>query len=120
MDDMENKLGAILGNPEMMQKIMTLAQSFEKPAGEAPPQKETPAEVVSSPGMPEIDMGMLKKLSGFMSGSAIDKNQQRLLRALTPYISNVRIRKLERAMQAARMASMAGGLFGGGQFPFGR
>ena len=118
MDDMENKLGAILGNPEMMQKIMTLAQSFEKPTAETPPTKES--EVVSSSGMPDIDIGMLKKLSGFMSGSAIDKNQQSLLRALTPYISNVRIRKLERAMQAARMASMAGGLFGGGHFPFGR
>ena len=29
MEDMESKLGAILGNPQMMQQIMSLAQNFQ-------------------------------------------------------------------------------------------
>ena len=36
MDDFENKLGQILGNPEMMGKIMAMAQSFGAQQ-EAPP-----------------------------------------------------------------------------------
>ena len=32
MDEMEQKLGAVLGNPELMQKIMAMAQSLGQPA----------------------------------------------------------------------------------------
>ena len=44
MEDFENKLGQILGNPEMMGKIMAMAQSFgsQEPAPELPPQQEIP------------------------------------------------------------------------------
>ena len=114
MDEMENKLGAILGNPEMMQKIMSLAQSFESGQEASAPVREPPA-----PGLPDLDPGMLQKLAGLMGQSSIDKNQQALLRALAPYLSQMRIQKLERAMRAARMASMAGTVFGGSLF-FGR
>ena len=41
MDDMEEKLGAILGNPQMMQQIMSMAQSMgaQQPQKEEAPQK---------------------------------------------------------------------------------
>jgi len=39
MDELENKLGAILGNPEMMQKIMAMAQSL---GSEAPKDHPSP------------------------------------------------------------------------------
>jgi len=38
---------------------------------------------------------------------SIDKNQQALLRALSPYLSRQRIKKLENAMRAAKMAGFA-------------
>ena len=111
MDDLENKLGAILGNPEMMQQIMSLAQKFTpSDAGskqEPATQKQETRQAASLPGMPELDLSMLQKLSGFASQSRIDSNQQSLLRALSPYLSNHRISKLEKAMRAAKMASMA-------------
>ena len=111
MDDMESKLGAILGNPEMMQQIMTLAQNFnqsDQPAKqEAPPRQDSPVSA-----FPELDLSMLQKLSGFAKQSGIDKNQQSLLRALGPYLSNQRISKLERAMRAAKMAGLATTFFG--------
>lgn len=119
MDEMENKLGAILGNPEMMEKIMSLAQSFE--AGPSPSSSPAPPPAPPSgkpeavfTGFPELDIGTIQKLSGLMGKSNIDKNQQTLLHALTPYLSQMRIQKLERAMRAARMATMAGSLFGSG------
>ena len=40
--------------------------------------------------------------------TGIDQKQKSLLSALSPYVNSRRISKLERAMRAARMASMAG------------
>ncbi len=107
MDDMESKLGAILGNPEMMSKIMALAQNFN--TSDTPPKQEPPRQEqeAAPPPFPELDIGMLQKLSGLFTQSGVDKDQQLLLRALSPYLSHYRISKLERAMRAARMASMA-------------
>lgn len=98
MDEMENKLGAILNNPQMMEKIMNLAQSMGQQ--EASPKQEAPQ-------MPDIDLSMVQRLSGFAKQSGIDKKQQDLLRALGPYLNRQRISRLERAMRAAKMAGMA-------------
>lgn len=114
MDEMENQLGAILGNPEMMQKIMSLAQSMQS----SPPAAQPPESPASS--SPELDLGMVQKISGLMRQSGVDQNQQTLLRALTPYLSQMRIQKLERAMRAAKMAAMANSIFGNGRFFSGR
>lgn len=119
MEDLENKLGAILGNPEMMQKIMSMAQSLG--GGEGPrqetPKQEAPRQDASavSQGFGDIDLGMIRKLSGFAKNSGIDKNQQSLLRALSPYLSSQRVSRLERAMRAAKMASFATSFLGTGR-----
>jgi len=102
MEDLENKLGAILGNPEMMSKIMSLAQSFNSQEPESE-QKPPPQSHI-----PDIDISLLQKLSGAAKQTGIDQNQKSLLNALAPYISHRRLRKLERAMQAAKMAAVAG------------
>ena len=56
MDDFENKLGQILGNPEMMGKIMAMAQSFssQETASEPPLQQEDP--------MQDFDMATIQKI----------------------------------------------------------
>ena len=74
MEDMQEKLNSILGNPEMMQKIAAMAQSMQMPS--APPQEQPDPEPFE---MPNIDIGMIQKLSGFASQSGIDKNQKNLL-----------------------------------------
>ena len=99
MDDFENKLGQILGNPEMMGKIMAMAQSFSNP--------ETHPEPEPQPEMPEIDFATIQKLTGLMGKAGVDNEQKALLSALTPYISANRIRKLEKAMRAAKLAGVA-------------
>lgn len=129
MDDLESKMGAILGNPELMQKIMAMAQSLNPPEQKQEaqsPQKQSPENRQKSdnPGfsVPDIDLSMLQKLSGFAQHSRIDKNQQKLLTALNPYLRSERISKLEKAMQAAKLASMASSFLGqsGLQTLFGR
>ena len=100
MDDLESKLGAIMNDPDTMQKIMSLAQNLNQ---NSPPPKPEHA----SNSFPDIDISMLQKLSGLAGKSNIDRNQQNLLQALGPYLSRNRISRLERAMRAARMAGMA-------------
>ena len=99
MEGLEEKLGAILGNPEMMQKIMGLAQSMgaQEPRQEAPPAAQ----------IPQPDPNLLKAVTGMAKQSGVDRDQQALLRALGPYLSRHRIQKLENAMRAAKMAKVA-------------
>lgn len=117
MDELENKLGAVLSNPEMMKQIMSLAQNLQAAAPESRQEPEPPAaQNVSAP----LDPSVLKKLSGLMGKSGVDPNQRSLLQALRPYLSNQRISKLERAMRAAKMAGMATNLLGSSQLFSGR
>ena len=108
MAGLEEQLNAVLSNPQMMQQIMAMAQNFAPPQEAPPPPVQTPP----TPALPAIDPAMLQKLSALMTQGGVDKNQQHLLSALCPYINAHRITKLEKAMQAAKMARMATGLLG--------
>lgn len=99
MDDFESRLGQILGNPEMMGKIMSMAQSFSSQEAPPEPEQETSA--------PEFDFATIQKLTGLMGKASVDSEQRALLSALTPYISRNRIQKLEKAMRAAKLAGVA-------------
>jgi len=104
MSEMEEKLNSILSNPDMMNQIMSMAQSMGATQSPSPPTK--------TENFPGIDINMLQKLSGIAQNSNVDKNQQTLLHALTPYLSGDRIGRLERAMRAAKMAKLASGFLG--------
>ena len=104
MDELQDKLSAILSNPQMMQQIMSLANSM---GGSSPQQPPEPP-----PASPEFDPGMLKKISSLASQSGIDREQQALLKALSPYLNRERIGRLERAMRAARTAKIASSFLG--------
>ena len=103
MDDFQSQMNAILQNPEMMGRIMSMAQSLNNS------QEENPVEQSRAP-IPDIDLGMVQKLSGLIGKSKIDNNQQCLLNALTPYLNSYRIAKLEKAMRAAKLATLASSL----------
>jgi hypothetical protein len=107
MDDMEEKLGTILNNPQMMQQIMSMAQSMSSPS---PGKAEAPAFQENS--FPEIDIATIQKISGLARKSSIDQREQALLRALGAYLSKERISKLEKAMRAAKIAKIASSALG--------
>lgn len=112
MDDMEQKLNSILGNPEMMSQLMTMAQSLGQSQKSPEPPK---APAIQMPSLPAgIDMNMLQKIAGIASQAGIDRNQQALLKALTPYLNHGRIQKLEKAMRAAKIAGLATTVLGSG------
>lgn len=117
MSEMEEKLGAILSNPQLMQQIMSMAQSLNtaEPATPTvldPVPKQEPGK--QEPAFPNIDPGMLQSLAGIMQGSRIDKNQQSLLNALCPFMSHARVHKLEKAMKAAKIAGLASNFLNSG------
>ena len=99
MGEMEDKLTSMLNDPQMMQKVMAMAQSL---TGDSPGREE----------LPGLDLGMVQKLSGLASRTGIDKDQRSLLQALKPYLSRERIDKLEKAMRAAKLAGVATSFLG--------
>ena len=88
MDELESQIREVLGDPQQMAQIMGLAQSLmgggEQPPPAPPEKRESP---LSLPG----------------GGS----DQQALLRAVRPYLSEKRQRKIDRALQITRMAHLA-------------
>lgn len=124
MDDMEQKLGAILSNPQMMQQLMSMAQAL----GQSQPQQSQapappPQQQSSQSLLPEgIDFSMLQNITRLAGQGNIDADQRQLLKALRPYLSQGRIQKLEKAMRAAKLAGIASVALGqlGPQFNPGR
>ena len=104
MEGIEEKLGAILGNPQMMQQIMTLAQTMGNPSPppEPPPRQDGP------------DPAMVQKMMTAIQSSGVDAHQRALLTSLNPYLTRDRISRLERAMRAAKLAGLATAFLGGG------
>ena len=109
MDNMQNGINSILENPEMMQKIMAMAQSLQSAQPTASTTEPPPAQTV-----PDVDITMLQKLSVMAGKANIDNHQRTLLSALQPYLTSDRISRLERAMRAAKLAGLASGLLGSG------
>ncbi len=98
MDNLESGLQSILGNPQMMEQIMSIAQNFQSEPAPPPPQAE---------GMPELDIATIQKITSLIGKTGIDSQQKALLQALRPYLSGHRIQKLEKAMRAAKLAGIA-------------
>ena len=111
MAELEDKIGAVLNNPQLMQQIMSMAQNMNATS-------PTPEPTANQEHMPELDMNLIRQISGMAKKGTIDHNQQSLLKALSPYLSPGRIGKLEKAMRAAKLAGAASAILGSGNIPF--
>lgn len=73
MSEMEEKLGAILSNPQMMQQIMSMAQAMSPP-----PEPQGKPEQPPEPAPPALpDLAVMQKLAGVTRQSGIDKTSRR-------------------------------------------
>ena len=106
MDNIQEQMNSVLQDPEMMSRIMSMAQALSSEKAEPPPH-QTQSERFS---MPDIDLATIQKFSGFIGKGNIDKNQRALLNALSNYLDHTRIAKLEKAMRAAKLATLASSL----------
>ena len=109
MAELEEKLGTILNNPQLMQQIMSMAQSLGQ---SAPAEKEPPRETPTASLLPDPEL--LRKISGITAAAGTDSQQTALLKALAPYVHREKLDRLERAMRAAKLAQLATSFLGSG------
>ena len=119
MAEMEDRLNAILGNPQMMQQIMSMAQTLGQTQSDPPKQEQKqPDHSRQTQNAAAGEIAALGSLVNLAKKAGIDKNQQALLKALHPYLNKDRIAKLEKAMRAAKMAAMASSVLGSSGLSF--
>jgi len=129
VSEFDEKLNALLSNPDSMAQIMQLAQSLSgqtagpgdgAPAGGGPPPP-TGQQVPPPPSSPQPSSGgngdLLSSLTGGIDPKLLsrllpvlqelnrgdDNNARQLLFALRPYLRPDRQEKVERALQLARL-----------------
>ena len=107
MDDLQNAIEGVLKDPEMMEKIMGMAQMFGNSQNNASENGGSPEAKGEIP-----DLSKIQDLGSLLNGAAMDSDQQNLLKALTPYLSGPHISRLRRAMQAAKLAELANSMLG--------
>lgn len=115
MDELERALRAVLDDPAQLQELRELAGSMgfsvpqTQPEGApapkspepAPAPEPGPAQAVFQQQLPEPAAAMLRQ------AEKTDKKQEALLLALKPFLRKERQEKIDRALHAARLASLA-------------
>ncbi len=100
LDDIAEKIGALLSDEESMQQLRELAAMFSGGEGTDGESAENAVGQDTSAGNMGIDPVMIMQLMG--AASASDKNID-LLKALRPHLSDERQQKLDRAMKLLKL-----------------
>lgn len=101
MSEMEEKLSAILENPDAMSRIMDLAKQLS--GGNTPPEKKEPP-----PTGDGIDPRILAKILPLIKEAGRSNSPaSQLLLALRPYLKAERQDKVERAIKLAHVIHIA-------------
>ena len=112
MSDWEDKINAVLSDPGQMESISRLAAQLMGSGGDAAPAETEP----NTP--PALDSAMFSRIGQlFAAHGGGDSDKTALLKAMSAYVSPARREKMEKAMQFARMAKIAGAAlkeYGGG------
>lgn len=121
MSGFEEKLNAILSDPNAMAQVMDLARSLNLEDGPPPPEDgapppEPPPEGGQAAGeaplsglgdlLGQVDPQMLRRLLplvGELKGGGEQDQRLQLLTALRPFLKPERQEKVERAVRAARL-----------------
>ena len=106
MAELGEQLTQMLQDPQIMQQVIAMAQSFgmnpPRPDGQAKMNPPSDAQPVS-----QTSQDMLQRMSQFAALPMLDSNQKGLLNALSPYLSKEKSQKLENAMAIAHLATLA-------------
>ena len=98
MAEFEEKLQSILGNPELMGQIMSMAGSLNQPP---PPPQPQPGQ-----GLP-FDPGAMAGMMELLKATQLEPRQRQLIQALRGFVPDDRLVRLEKAMQASLIARFA-------------
>lgn len=96
MDGLEDKLNAILSDPEAMGKISEMAKSLFSGGEDA------------GDGRPDDgDESLIRRAGQLLRRDALRPDETALLTALRPFLSEERRARLDRAIKIARLTSLA-------------
>lgn len=127
MNELEGMINGLMSNPDEMKKIMEMANSIMSGAGNTPseeppssPPTSTPAQMPDLSGLGNL-LGGLSSLPPGISAAAqkliqnpakTSGDKSALFTSLTPFLSEKRRSKLERAVQLAKMMNIGLSIFG--------
>lgn len=101
MAEFEEKLQSILGNPELMGQIMTMAGAMNQQQQPPPPPPPQPQA-----GLP-FDPGAMAGMMQMLKATQLEPRQRQLIQALRGFVPDDRLVRLEKAMQASLIAKFA-------------
>ena len=99
MDDISQKLSAILNDPEGMEKIKTLAENML--GGSEPQKQEGPLDDLG------IDMITLTKMVNMLKNKREESDRIKLLLALRPHLSEEKQQKVDTAVKILKLLDIA-------------
>ena len=101
MAEFEEKLQSILGNPELMGQIMSMAGAMNQQQQPPPPPPPQPQA-----GLP-FDPGAMAGMMQMLKATQLEPRQRQLIQALRGFVPDDRLVRLEKAMQASLIAKFA-------------
>ena len=102
MAEFEDKLNAVLSNPELMGQILSMAGSLNQQQTAPPP----PPPSGSFGSMP-FDPGAMAAMLQMLKATQLEPRQRNLVQALRGFVPEDRLVRLEKAMQASLIAKFA-------------
>ena len=102
MAEFEDKLNAVLSNPELMGQILSMAGSLNQQQT-APPPPPPSSSFGSMPFVPGAMAGRMLMLKA----TQLEPRQRNLVQALRGFVPEDRLVRLEKAMQASLIAKFA-------------
>lgn len=111
MGEFEEKLGAILSNPQAMSQIMSIANSL----GESEPTDASHIsaanaenDTANTSGLNSFEADSLNMIGALMNiYNQNDDQKVALLNALKPFVKEKRYSKVDKAIQIARLTNVA-------------
>nr|WP_317324550.1 hypothetical protein [uncultured Flavonifractor sp.] len=123
MAQLEEQLNQILGDPQAMEQIMSLAQSLSGSRESPPPDQSSPGETEAPPeggtavpsplsALADLDPRLLRMGMTLLSEySAQDDKKAALLSALKPFLKPERQEKIDQAVRIARLTRVVRAAF---------
>lgn len=99
MDNMNDMLSSVLGDPESLQQIKELADLLKSETDGGSEVSQTSADDCSG----GFDPAMLMGLMGAVSAAGNDDKNRALILALKPYLSSERQAKADKAVKLLKM-----------------
>lgn len=107
MAEFQDQINSILSNPQMMQQIMSIANSMGQQSQPQQPQPSAPSPLQTGSQQIPLDPAAMQGMMELLRSTQLDSRQQNLLKAMGAYLPQEKLNRLQKAMQASKVARYA-------------